>query len=346
MRKAEVVMPLPAGFSLRRPTRDDVEELTELARAVEIAQVGEPDTTRDDTRSHLETIDLAEDAWILETIEAPVATGGTDNLIVAYAYVYSNGVGKFSGNVTVRSDYERCGLGTYLKSLIETRASQRILEVPADARITLNGSILHGNAGALDFVQNAGMSLVRSFWRMQIDMTDPPPAPNWPGGLGTPRLFIAGCDERAVYEADDEAFADHWGHSQRPFEEWLQWSVLRADFDPSLWFLAMDGDQIAGAALCWAVPDLGDTGLGWVGQLWVRRPWRKRGLGLALLQHAFGEFYQRGYRRIVLGVDSTSLTGATRLYERAGMRVVQQWDTYQRELRPGIEYTTSALAEE
>jgi ribosomal protein S18 acetylase RimI-like enzyme len=105
----------------------------------------------------------------------------------------------------------------------------------------------------------------------------------------------------------------------------------------------MDGDEIAGAALCWAVPSLGENGLGWVGQLWVRRPWRRRGLGLALLHHAFRELYQRGYARVGLGVDSESLTGATRLYERAGMHMAHQWDNYQLELRSGVEYTVSRL---
>jgi mycothiol synthase len=109
--------------------------------------------------------------------------------------------------------------------------------------------------------------------------------------------------------------------------------VRRADFDPSLWFLAMDGDEIAGAALCHLRPD----NSAWVNTVAVRRPWRKRGLATALLQEAFGTFYQRKLHTAALGVDAESLTGATRVYERAGMHVTLRVATYQKILRPGVD---------
>jgi mycothiol synthase len=329
-----MVATLPKDFTLRRPALpDDIEPLTDLAYANDMATLGERDTTADDVRADLETTDLERDAWI---ITAP------DGQYAAFASLYSNKLGKFYVGITVHPEYQGHGLGTYLSSLIRGRASERMGEVAADARITLNGSISRGVTASQRFVERAGMSRIRSFWRMEMQMTEPPPPPSWPAGL-MPRIFVRDQDERAVYTADDEAFQDHWGHSQLPYEDWLTWGVERADFDPSLWFLAMDGEEIAGAALCWAVPSLGENGLGWVGQLWVRRPWRRRGLGLALLHHAFSELYQRSYKRVVLGVDSESLTGATRLYERAGMHVAHQWDNYQMELRPGVEYTVSRL---
>jgi ribosomal protein S18 acetylase RimI-like enzyme len=67
----------------------------------------------------------------------------------------------------------------------------------------------------------------------------------------------------------------------------------------------------------------------------VRRPWRKKGLGLALLTHSFGEFYKRGMKTIGLGVDASNPTGATRLYQRAGMTVASEFLTFEKELRPG-----------
>jgi ribosomal protein S18 acetylase RimI-like enzyme len=82
-----------------------------------------------------------------------------------------------------------------------------------------------------------------------------------------------------------------------------------------------------------------------VNSLSVRRPWRRRGLGLALLQHAFGEFYRRDTMTVALGVDAQSLTGATRLYERAGMHVDRQYAVYEKELRPGRELCTQTVAE-
>jgi ribosomal protein S18 acetylase RimI-like enzyme len=84
--------------------------------------------------------------------------------------------------------------------------------------------------------------------------------------------------------------------------------------------------------------------MGWVGSLGVLRPWRKRGLGLALLRHSFNEFYRRGKRKVGLGVDAQNLTGALRLYENAGMHVHKAFDQYEKELRPGQELSVQSLS--
>ena len=80
-----------------------------------------------------------------------------------------------------------------------------------------------------------------------------------------------------------------------------------------------------------------------MGLLAVLRAYRKQGLGLALLRHSFGEFYRRGNRAVGLGVDAQNLTGALRLYEQAGMRVCRKNNTYEKELRPGVELSTQAI---
>jgi len=126
-----------------------------------------------------------------------------------------------------------------------------------------------------------------------------------------------------------------------PFEE--GWRELKSSqHDPSLWFLAMDGDQIAGISLCQDEKERG----GWVHSLGVLRSWRQKGLGLALLHHSFGEFYRRGIHNVYLGVDSENLTGATRLYERAGMHVVREEYVYEKELRGGKELSIVTLTDE
>ena len=130
-----------------------------------------------------------------------------------------------------------------------------------------------------------------------------------------------------VHAVIGEAFADHWGYVPRSFEDWMQAVVQADNFDPTLTFIACDGNEVAGVAVC------RHRDIAWVGQLAVRRPWRKRGLGLALLLQAFNEFYQRGDRTVGLGVDAQSLTGATRLYEKAGMRVTRRYDTYEKVIR-------------
>ena len=124
-----------------------------------------------------------------------------------------------------------------------------------------------------------------------------------------------------------EAFSDLTGRVYQPFEEWEQWALKRSDFDPTLLYLVMAGGEVVGTALCYDYPNEG-----WVRQVAVLRPWRGQGIGLQLLRHIFSEFYRRGKRRVGLSVDSHNLTGATRLYERAGMHVALQFDTYEKKL--------------
>ena len=83
--------------------------------------------------------------------------------------------------------------------------------------------------------------------------------------------------------------------------------------------------------------------MGWVSSFGVRRPWRKKGLGLALLQHSFGEFFKRGKKKVGLTVDAGSLTGALDLYKKAGMSVFSQFDKNEKELRAGEEISLQKL---
>jgi GNAT superfamily N-acetyltransferase len=186
---------------------------------------------------------------------------------------------------------------------------------------------------------------------MEIHMNGSPPTPEWPMGLKGKqpiqiRTLVPG-EEIKVLDAVIDSFKDHWGYVDKPYEEekerWLHWIETDKSHDPTLWFLAMDGDEIAGMSLCLRHA-AGQPDMGWVETLGVRRPWRRRGLGLALLQHTFRENYLRGLHKVALGVDAQSLTGATWLYEKAGMHVARQSNTYEKELRPGEELSTQVVA--
>jgi mycothiol synthase len=164
--------------------------------------------------------------------------------------------------------------------------------------------------------------------RMRISLDGDLPEPCWPTGI-TVRTYRRDEDEQAVYDAHQEAFSEEPDFEKDPFDEWVHWSY-REPFHPKLWFLALDGDEIAGVALC--RPERGgDMSLGWVNILGVRKPWRRRGLGLALLQHAFREFRVHGKTEAGLGVDGRN-EDALALYSRAGMRVERSFLWYEKEL--------------
>src|SRR5690606_21254401 len=114
------------------------------------------------------------------------------------------------------------------------------------------------------------------------------------------------------------------------FERWLHFIRGNERCDPELFFVVEDGaGERAAAAYCLTdLPE--DPAMGWVSMLGVGRDYGRNGIGLALLQHTFGAFYRRGQKRVGLGVDAESLTGATRLYERAGMHVAQERVTFEK----------------
>lgn len=175
------------------------------------------------------------------------------------------------------------------------------------------------NAELVEALRAAGYAPVRASWDMRIELDDePPPASEWPGGMAV-RPIRAPEEEHAIYELDNEVFEDAWDFRQTAYENWRRWTVESPRYDPSLWFVAEADGEPAGILLC-GPHRSGDPSHGWVDTLGVRKPWRGRGLGSALLRHGFRELHARGMRRVELDVDTENTSGAVRLYERVGMR--------------------------
>ncbi len=168
--------------------------------------------------------------------------------------------------------------------------------------------------------------VTRTAWRSR--WTGELPAAGWPEGVAV-RTFEDG-DERTFYRIHQETFEDIWEPVRETYEEWSHWLLDSPDFVPDLWFLAVAGDEPAGFAMCHPLSTRKE--LGWIRILGVRRPWRRKGVGRALLRHAFHEFRARGMTHAGLGVDSTSPTGANLLYEQVGMRVTARFDISEKEL--------------
>jgi GNAT superfamily N-acetyltransferase len=229
----------------------------------------------------------------------------------------------------VHPGYEGQGIGSYLMGWAENRAAQVLTRVPNDARVVLRVGVYHGHKPSAQLLEDRGYQTDRFFWRMVIDLHEPPASPEWPEGIQL-----------------RPAFEDHWGYVPESFEvgfeHWSHWNFHGSAYDPGLWFIAWDGDQIAGLARGRPRADH-DPEMGWIRTLSVRRPWRRKGLALALLLHSFDGFWRRSTFKVGLGVDGQNPTGATRLYEKAGMKVALQYDAYSKELRPGKELMSLGL---
>jgi mycothiol synthase len=246
----------------------------------------------------------------------------------------------------VDPNYEGKGIGSWMLHWAEEHALRLLPDIPAELRFAPRIGIWHPAEKSKKLFEDFGYQYIRSNYHMLIEMDAPVPEPQFPIGI-TLRTFNPETDAEAVYRADTEAFRDHYGFVESPFEEGFKrfkhFHIEHEGFDSSLWFIAMDGDEIAGVNLC-RPHSFDDPDMGWVGSLGVRRPWRKRGLGMALLRHSFNEFYCRGKRKIGLGVDAQNLTGALRLYENAGMHIHRAFDNYEKEVRPGKELTVQTLS--
>lgn len=172
------------------------------------------------------------------------------------------------------------------------------------------------NAQARALFEGREYREVRRFYEMAIELAEEPAAPVLPDGFVMDELRDG--EQRAFYDAINEAFAEHWEWHPLPFEEWIE---IRRDHHHDelgpLWFVVRDGDELAGVIR----NDAQLAGGGYVGGIGVRPGWRGKGLAKALLQRAFAEFWRRGTTRVTLGVDSENETGATHLYERVGMHV-------------------------
>jgi mycothiol synthase len=183
------------------------------------------------------------------------------------------------------------------------------------------------NADARTLFERRGYREVRRFYEMAIELTEEPPVAVLPDGLVVDE--IRDGEQRAFYDALNEAFAEHWQWHPTPFEEW---SEIRNDqhHDESgpLWFVVRDGDELAAVIRNEAQV----AGAGYVGAIGVRPGWRGKGLGKALLQRAFAEFWRRGTRRVTLDVDAQNETGATQLYQRVGMHVDACGVAFEKEL--------------
>lgn len=322
---------LPQGLSERPATLDDLDSIYNLSRAHDLALYGEEEFTREDIRVRFSgpDVNLEEDSRLVFDQEGQ---------LVALLLLTQQMRAKFFVMLRVRPDYDDARTGDYLLTLAENWARERISQAESGVRVSIGYWISANDQRALARAEQASYQEVRRSWRMEIELSEAPAAPLWPEGIEL-RPFVQGRDDYAVFTSINTAFADHWGHIPLQFEEWKHWTVEREIFDSSLWFIAWGGNEVAGTALC-----VLEGELGWIDDLAVQRPWRRKGLGMALLTHSFGEFYHLGKRRAGLSVDSQNLTGAVRLYERAGMHKARETITYEKELRAGVELSTQTLA--
>jgi mycothiol synthase len=316
---------LGADLSLRPVQWADLEAVAKLIYDVceadgDVTVASTPEDLANSWKN--EGFNLERDAFLVET---------QDGRIVGYEEFFHprDQYHDLDADGYVHPEFKGLGIGTTLLRTVEARAHEEMKLAQPDLRVFIRNTIDNKDKQGHALFKAEGYFLARYHWRMEIKLQEPPPVVTWPDGLEL-RPFVKEEHAVVVWEAQNESFRDHWGSHEVTFEDFAHHRFEGPNFDSTLWAVAWDGNEVAGFSI-----NRLRMGIGWIGTLGVRRPWRKKGLGLALLQYSFGEFYKRGMTTIGLGVDASNPTGATRLYQRAGMYVASEFVTYEKELRPG-----------
>jgi mycothiol synthase len=316
-------------LKIRPPTINDKEAINGIMRIYDLAQYGEEDFTLEDLRTIWSApgINLTDDMFLVfDQAEQ----------LIGCLFLEQHKYAKFFVTIRILPGHNNSVINDYLLSIAEVWARKRMSRAEPGMRITLNGWLPSTDGGSRQCYERANFQEVRRRWRMEIELTESPATPKWPEDIEL-RTYVPGRDDYSVFETIDKAFLDYWGHIPHEFDAWKHWTIDRPEFDPSLWFIAYEGDQPVGCSICV------DGAVGWIDTLAVLRPWRRKGLGLALLLHSLGQFYRRDHHRVGLGVDSQSLTNATRLYQQVGMHIVRESIFYEKELLAGVELSVRSL---
>lgn len=230
-------------------------------------------------------------------------------------------------------DWRRRGIGGAMLAAAQRRLREIAADLPPGPRTLFQSNLAEGEVGAHALLQREGYTPTRrSFVMARPDLDHLPKSP-LPAGLV---VRTARREEyRKVFEADTEAFQDHWGYippAEEDFERWLGEPTT----DPGLWQVAWDGDEVAGMVLNYINAEENtryNRSRGYTEDICVRRPWRRRGLARALIVRSLAMLRDRGMSQAALGVDAENLTGALGLYESLGYRPVQRWTLYRKEMQ-------------
>ena len=324
-----MIGPLLSGYVARAAVLSDAAALADLMNRHSMVLRGRLFTTADRQTTLLTMPGFSPASDTILTVDP-------DGQVVGYALVLPDrGAGtRRETYLVVDPDHADRGIEEALLGWIEARATHTQKESEDSPRTQIAQQIDSRDAGSQVRLEASGYDRIRIFHRMEIDLGSKPPDPTWPGRISI-RSLDPETDLESALAAFEEIFADHWGHVPLPQEEAMarlrHRIATHPDLDLSLWFLAVDQDDIAG--ICFAFPRDGDeASTGYIETLGIRRPWRGQGLAKALLHHAFSSLREIGAQDAFLYVDSESLTGATRLYERVGMHVAEREFLYVKEL--------------
>lgn len=244
-----------------------------------------------------------------------------------------DGIGVHQLDGWIRPAWRRRGLGRALLHWTERRAQEVARGDGRGPERAMSAWPDSEQAGATALYASEGYAIVRYGFLMVRDLADAIPDAPLPAGIEV--RPVSAADHRRIWDADTEAFQDHWSPGERTEADFTSWFAT-PELDTGLWRVAWDGDEVAGSVMSFIWSDENETlGLrrGWLEHISVRRPWRRRGLASALIAQSLHALRRAGMTEAALGVDAENLTGALRVYEALGFRRLRTGVSYRKSFR-------------
>jgi mycothiol synthase len=273
--------------------------------------------------AHLERCDPARDLRVVEV----------DGRAVAYSRVWwdqePDGPRVYRHVCFVDPAHGRRGIGAALFAWNESRlrdiagghdgVQETLLEVWSNDR----------NEGATALARAFGYEPITYAAEMVRPTVDDHPLPD-----GLEIRPVREEDIRTIWEADVEAFRDHWGFIEQTETDYQRFRAYPY-LDPTLWKVAWDEQGVAGQVKSFidtAANEEHGRKRGWTEQISTARRWRRRGVAKALIVESIRELASRGMTEVALGVHTENPNGAFDLYAGLGYEVVKTWTTYRKPL--------------
>ncbi|GAA4166941.1 hypothetical protein GCM10022251_55290 [Phytohabitans flavus] len=316
-------MTFPAGWTTRRPTLDDLTEILALVHASDLAAVGQADFSSDDVREA-----LAGSPHVAPERDSLLAYA-PDGSLAGWAYLENESGG--DRDFLEVYTHPETGLPAQapLLALTLARVAERAGEL-GHGTMTVRAGAIPTERPYIAALRAAGFEFVKRYARMRRSLADvpatPPPVPD---GISI-RPVDPGedADMRLFHRILDTAFRDTPDYQPRAYERWREWVDGQASVAWDEWLVAAVGGRPAG--ILQSADQSLEDGEGWVKMLAVSREYRRRGVGEALLRHAFALYAAKGRANVGLGVDLENPTEAARLYRAVGMTPAYEADIFER----------------
>jgi mycothiol synthase len=319
LQAAQIARPEIDGLTLRAYRAGDAQAMAELANryfeAEDLRWRTDPGEMENWMSTTTEKFDPTRDAFLVEVDGTLIATADAEWVDT------TDGLREFRMGALVDAGWRRRGIGTWLQEMLEAHVASLSAQYPTDHPKVMGSWAADTEKDRIALLGRFGFTPARYFFDMVRPTLDEIDEPVMPEGL---EFRPVGDDQmRQLWDADVEAFLDHWGGfdgSEERFNQWLR----DPKFDPSLFVVAWDGDEIAGGV----VNNINETEneafnrrRGWLQSVFVRRQWRRRGLGRAVVLRSLQVLRDRDMTSAGLGVDADNPTGALGLYTGTGFEI-------------------------